>query len=152
MRLSKISAGGDTLFSREIPYTPTPFPSDFSDSVKLAMAERLARSGAAPSAREALPGVERGLDLSSAAPPALHLLCGKTGEIWIHLTRPGSPEALWEILTPEGRPLARVEAPPSTIFHAANEDHAWAIEVDGLDVPYVVRYRIIREERGATVG
>lgn len=54
-----------------------------------------------------------------------------------------SDPSVWDVVGPEGR-VARAVVPPGSRLLAVRGDRAWGVVVDELDVPTVVRYRIVR--------
>lgn len=144
MRLHKITAEGDTVFTRDIPCTALNIPSDYEDSVALPIARKLAETGAPGNTQTFLPAVKEALDLASNSPLALQMTVAAKGEIWVQRNVPGAPEDQWDIYSKDGHPLATLSAPPGTKIHAVEGSLVWATELDELDVPYVVRYRVRR--------
>lgn len=101
-----------------------------------------------------------------AAKPAIRgLASGVDGRVWVRVYTPGEaipteqlaplqdipnppirlttrePE-LWDVFSVDGQLLARVRPPARTRLLSFNGNHAWGVQLDSLDVPYAVRFRI----------
>jgi hypothetical protein len=102
-------------------------------------------------------------------PPFQRIFTGRDGRLWVLLHQPGEPippDQIDEPRTPDARPPARwrepiafdvfeadgtylglIRAPagfttsPSPVFDG---DRVWAVVRDELEVPYVVRFRVVR--------
>ena len=91
MRLEKISADGDTVFVRHIPYTPIPVPATLADSARDLTVERFVSGHHYQSRREALQIFDRHLALPAFFPPADMILAASSGDIWIQRRRMRMP-------------------------------------------------------------
>lgn len=86
------------------------------------------------------------LRIPDAQPPVTALAKSNHGELW--LQREPFPEGgIRFLVLDEGlRPMATVELPESARNRVGpvSAEHLWAVERDDLDVPYLVRYRIVK--------
>jgi hypothetical protein len=100
------------------------------------------------------------------------LAVGADGRLWVRLHQPGylaeqaDPEdpgavdewaepVVWDVFEPDGIYLGQVRAPegfrthPEPVF---GTDHVWAITTDDLDVQYLTRFRIVRQQTERVAG
>jgi hypothetical protein len=76
-------------------------------------------------------------------PPVSRLLLGLDGTVWIRRERVDPAVDLWQVLDDDGSLAARVRLPAGATVLAADRAHVWARVQDELDVPYLVRYRLV---------
>lgn len=151
-RVSRVSLAGDTLFSREIRYTPEPIAPTLVDSLvrmRGKSMERIAtRMPGAPTPARAEELAREALYLPAFHPPVSELLVGRDGSIWLQREVVDGDTANWLVLSANGGVAGTVSAPRRLRIMAAEERRIWGMETDELDVPYIVRYRV--EEEDAT--
>jgi hypothetical protein len=73
---------------------------------------------------------------------------GDDGSLWLELPRdnPESPTSRWVVLDPQGTVRGGIELPASGFrLLLARDDEVWASVADDYDVPWLVRYRLIRK-------
>jgi len=145
MRLDKISMSGDTIFTRYVPYSPVPVSATIADSIRKLTADLFVKSRYFASHREALQAYDRYLPAPEFHPPATRVFAAFNGEIWVQQRVFGTTEDRWDLLSADGSLIAYVIVPKSTMIHQSDGTNVWATELDELDVPYVVRYRLVRE-------
>ncbi|WP_419941223.1 hypothetical protein [Candidatus Palauibacter sp.] len=76
-------------------------------------------------------------------PPVTNLTMGSDDATW--LAGPDEDgERTWLVLDDSGASIGRFRLPASSRVAAAKRAEAWVIERDALDIPYVVRYDIVR--------
>ena len=104
-------------------------------------------------------------DIPQDKPAYERLLVALDGRIWVELSTPAAAipaaelppvrrgqesqprsttrsPALYDVFSPDGRLLGRVQLPRRVAFQAAAGNDVYAIRRDSLDVEYVVRYRV----------
>lgn len=149
-RVSRISLAGDTLFSREISYAPTPIDPVLVDSLVRMRGESMGRIAArmpgAPTPARAEELARASLYLPAFHPPVSQLLVGRDGSIWLQREVVNGETADWLVLSPAGGIAGTLSAPRRMRILAAEERRIWGMETDELDVPYIVRYRVEEEE------
>jgi hypothetical protein len=134
----------DTVFTRSFSYVPVRSTQE--------MLEREVDGGtSAWRARQTLPSVAA---IASALrnegavhetlPPVTALVAAQDGTIWLRREAPGGEEVEWMVLDSGGEPQARLQLPARQTVAAARGDYMAAVELDELDVPFVVLYRITR--------
>lgn len=143
--LTKISFGGDTLFTRSYPYDPVPVRPERVDSLLDARAAPLSEMGfqglTEARARE---WAEAGLYRPASHPPIEGMVVGRDASIWLQ-RGPVSDSALWLVLDDRGNPLGEIALPNAFRLLEADGDRIWGSTTGELDMPYLVRYRIERE-------
>lgn len=145
-RVTSLGSSGDTLFSKLFRFTPVPMS---NDEVRRAI-ESVSVS---PQDQENPPSrseIERALRRQGLIPAALMpvtgFAVGQDGKIWLRRENEPGDSILWNILDREGRPLGALRLPATHSVVAARGNVMAALELDALDVPYVVRYRIGRQQ------
>lgn len=137
--VTKIDHRGDTLFRRRIPYEPRPVPDGFYDQQVEDDLER----GRYVNARAYANALREFLEQRRYFPPVTRLRVGAGGTTW--LAGPDvDGERAWLVLDGAGSTLGQVRLPARSHVAFANESEVWVIERDALDIPYVVRYEIVR--------
>lgn len=161
-RVRAIALTGKPIWSASIPFRPVPMTDELwghwmgeLDGLITQLIEEL---NAFPSKRAALEALK---DAVPAAPdylPPVPLLnvgpygrpeafVASNGWIWIQRWTAASEVAsgyrIWDILDSEGRWLTRLEAPEPVTLYDATGTHAWGVQRNELDVPRVVRFRIV---------
>jgi hypothetical protein len=133
-RLTRVGIEGDTAFSVDVPYEPVPVDPARVDSI-------VARYSEGRRSESEIRGV---LFLPDFLPPVSDVVAADDGAIWV--AREDRPEhaVTWEVFDAAGRLLAHAETPAGFTAHYATGDALWGVETDELDVPYVVRYRVVR--------
>jgi hypothetical protein len=140
----RIDAEGDTVFSRDYPYRPIPTSEAVTDRVVAELAERLDRGEGVLTADR----VERELRAAGLIPatlePVSEVATGTDATIWLKLASASEEVATWLVLDRSGEPVGRVELPAGQSVLAVEEGRIAVLELDELDVPYVVVYRLVR--------
>jgi hypothetical protein len=106
----------------------------------------------------------RGDPVPSTKAPLVSLFAARDGRIWARVAVPSEliPEderaiprapgypvrrwrtpVVWEVFDPDGTFLGRVEFPPRTTLMEADGPLVWAIQRDALDLPAIVRLRLV---------
>ena len=132
----------DTVFSRSYEYLPVRMDQTVADST-------IARSARArlqffvneTAAEEAVRGAMR---IPEYFLPVARAEYSESGELW--LKREDLPDAdqTWWVIGDSGDLVARVTLPMRFDPRLFRADDIWGVMPDELDVPYVVRYRIVR--------
>lgn len=114
-----------------------------------------------------------GPSIPDTKPPFRHIFTGEDGRIWVVLSQPGEPTmteaeareeearsgrpvvrflepTAFDVFEPDGRYLGLVRAPRDlrmSPLPVARGDTVWAVTRDELDVPTIVRFRIVPRDR-----
>jgi hypothetical protein len=143
LRLVRYTPAGDTLAAGEIVLPRPPVPPELADSLFEAAVSRLARPlGSETEARAEVSAVLR---VPSYQPPVHDVMVGLDGGVWLALS--GRPEGRWIMFDAEMEAVGVVAFPPDFSLEAADGDEVWGVERDALDVPRVLRYRVVDRVR-----
>jgi hypothetical protein len=140
--VTRLTAGGDTIFSRRIAYAPSPTPAGFRRDRAREMADVLARGRSGLSQGEAVSRISEQLYVPPFLPPVTSVVAGRDGTTWIRREEGAGSTVLWQVLNERGAVEASVRLPSRAFVKQASRTYLWAVAHDDLDVPYVVRYRI----------
>lgn len=133
-RLTRVGMDGDTAFSVEVPYEPVAVDPARVDSILA----RYTRGGRSESE------IRDVLFLPDFLPPVSDIHAADDGTVWVaREDRPDEP-VTWEVFDADGSLVARTTTPAGFTAHRATGDALWGTETNDLDVPYVVRYRVVR--------
>lgn len=148
IRLTRIDMQGDTMWSREIRYTPQPLPRERLDSAARAQAEGLVDFIQRMDPEMSLPRLESDLREAMFGPeflPAVKsMVVAEDGSIWLQRFSPSEEGMVWWVLDADAEPLATALTPPGLRVLLITEEEIWGVETDALDVDYIVRYDIFR--------
>lgn len=152
VQVHRVTVTGDTLWTREMRFEAEPVPAEQVDSAVQAIAERLhewigERTG--ESVSDFRDGVRDGIYEPPHRPVVTEAMAGRDGTVWLALQDgPDTPPEgrRWLVLDPDGANLGRVVLPRDLTVLAADREHVWGVELDELDVPYIVRYAVAPEE------
>ena len=76
-------------------------------------------------------------------PPVSGLRIDSAGRIWVAREEFPEKPVRWEVLTPLGEPLFRIQIPAGVRLWYMSGDLIWVEERDELGVPFIVRHRIL---------
>jgi hypothetical protein len=142
-RVTKIGIDGDTVFSRSIDYAPARLDQERVTAAVSEIEDRLAGRRNAPG-HGPIENALRGLDLIPAyRPPVASVASAPDGSIWIERDV-ANVDADWLVLDHRGDPIGQLRLPDGQRVMAVRDDLAAALELDPLDVPYLVLYRLRR--------
>lgn len=146
VKVIQIGLDGDTVFISTIPYDPVPLPAERFDS---AVAARVEQWRSSPAFADE--GKVRDEMYRPAYLPAVHgAMRAADGSIWLRRFDPVQSETgewmteSW-VLDAQGVPLARALVPADLRVMSIDGNTVWGIELDELDVQYIVRYRLVKE-------
>lgn len=140
---------GDLFWTRSLSLSRPPIPDRMRDSLvehgvaRAATAHERARERDSTVPRDLRELVEAGLSIPSVEPPVTRVVLGVDRSVWLRRSD-GSEGREWLVLDGSGTPAFRVRLPASVSVEAASLDAIWATDVDALDIPYLVKYRIAR--------
>ena len=143
--VTKIGLTGDTVFTAPVPYDPVPLSAERFDSAVAAMTEDW--SGFGEPVTEAR--IREAMYRPAYLPAVARLMRAADGTIWLRRFDPVQSETgesmteSW-VLNAEGAPLARALFPADLRVAVIDGDTVWGIEMDELDVQYIVRYRLVK--------
>ena len=143
--VTQIGLDGDTVFSAAVPYDPVPLPAARFDSAVAARVEQWSSRPAGADEGKIRDEMYR----PSYLPAVRGAMRADDGTIWLRRFDPVESEdgelmdESW-VLDAEGTPLARALIPADLRVTVINGDTVWGIELDELDVQYIVRYRLVK--------
>lgn len=138
--VTRVRAGGDTVFHRRLSYTPVAMTDAYRDSLI---------DGRVESYRDRPPPVDLGAireALETEAewpdfhPPVRSVRVGLDGRVWLLREAVGGATR-WTVLEADGTPQGDVVLPPTLNVHQSDGDVLWGVETDALGVQWLVRYR-----------
>lgn len=134
----------DTVFTMHYPYTPIPIEQQLVDSLITDRALGVSRvqMRGAPTQERAEQWARGSLYVPAFHPPVSELLLGRDGSIWLRGEVTGEPTVKWRILGPAGNRLGAIQLPAGLLAYVADVDQIWGMELDELDVPHIVSYRV----------
>jgi hypothetical protein len=131
--LRRIDIGtGETVFSREFPYSPSPL----TPAEAFAHYERTLARLSPPSAR----ALRAALDPPDHRPPVHRVQHFDNGQTWIEIAGQGH----WDVIDGTGNLVAHVMAPIDVDIRAISGDHVWGFAVGEYEEPYIHRFRLVR--------
>ncbi|MDH3205718.1 MAG: hypothetical protein OEO79_03860 [Gemmatimonadota bacterium] len=136
---------GDTIYSRRYEYVPVPVDASVIDSIVEERANAL--SGAFEDPREAPGFVRSAMFLPVYYPPVSAAQFSDSGEFWVRREALAGQDQTWMVLDEGGEPIAHAALPEGLQVMVIGRDALWGVVFDEFEVPYVVRYRVVR---GAT--
>jgi hypothetical protein len=150
MTVTKISGMADTLFRRELRYSPEPVAPAFLDSlIAPAVASHVeAVRGERPgvdSARVAAGAsstLKAEYDMPPFAPPVSSARVAQDGALWLRREDRGEPVFRWLVMDSDGDAIGQVDLPRTLTVWWSSGDVLWASQTDDLGVPWLVRYRV----------
>ena len=141
--VTRYRADGSRLFRRDYRYRPLPVSPALIDSlVERHLQPPPGRSF--PNRAAAERGIRRALYQPRHRPPVSEVLVGTDESIWLRREELERGRAAWQVLAPDGLVRAMVSVPRGVRLLAVSENFVWGTAEDELDVPYLVRYRIVR--------
>jgi hypothetical protein len=75
-------------------------------------------------------------------PPVTAVVVGRDGTVWLKREDLDREMDWWHVLDARGRLIGRAWVPANITVRYADRTQLWAVELDELDVPTLVRYRV----------
>lgn len=145
-RLHWVDFSGDTVLSRTYRYTPKPLDRARADSVVAARVESYSdfaqRAGSSRNDLER--AIRDAMLVPRFLPPISSVLLSRSGDVWLRREELPGDSVQWNVLGPRGDVLAVFPLPKSVRPRLIDSDVLYSAEADEFDVPYLVRYRIVR--------
>ena len=138
-RVTRIAASGDTLYSRAYRYAPVAVPRAAADSVLAHQVSLWTPRLGAGRARETL---RRALRIPRYQAPVTRVALAGDGTVWLRREELGRARVEWMALDRDGHAAGVVQLPAGFLLRDARPGEVWGVELDELDVPSVVRYRL----------
>ncbi|HEX6068216.1 MAG TPA: hypothetical protein VFZ18_00285 [Longimicrobiaceae bacterium] len=154
VRVTRFGLAGDTVYRRELRYSPLRYADAALDSIAARAARGAAggmlpfamEGGSAPPPPENPEAVARALRGAMSFPdfqlPIQSSWLAQDESVWMRRPDDNTPRARWILLDPQGEPRGQLELPSDLRILWNVGDTFWAVDLDEYDVPWVVRYRI----------
>jgi hypothetical protein len=145
-RIVRQNLRGDTIFSRAHRYTPAAMPRGLVDSLVTARA-RVFMTRDNPmfaSVTEAEQALRAALFLPRFKIPVAAAQFSEDGTLWLRRDSADEPLQQWDVFSGSGDRIAAISLPRKFNIRLIRRDVIWGTELDDADVPFVVRYRILR--------
>jgi hypothetical protein len=161
--ITRLTLGGDTVYSRNYGYTPLPYDADALDA--LAWSSARTPGGAVriidgvlqppvvpPDSMAVFAKLRGAMQFPVHQQPFRQILDGHDGTFWLSrydaralrsLVSLTGGDIAWFQFSEEGRLLRQLVLPISTRIAHTNGDELWTVEPDDMEVPWVVRYRMV---------
>ena len=148
LTVTRISFAGDTLYRRELGYTPVRYSASDLDSIaaRATRGEGLSFSvvgGSAPQVENPQAVTNRirsAMQYPEFQQPIDHAIGMDDGSLWIAHRLALSDSITWIILGPDGTPRGRLDLPGAVTILRHSGDTIHASVRDELDVPWLVKY------------
>ena len=130
---------------RNAGYDPVPLPAERFDSAVAAMSEEWSGFGRPTTEAD----IREAMYRPAYLPAVRGVMRAADGTIWLRRFDPVQSEdgesmnESW-VLDAEGVPLALARFPAGVRVAVIDGDTVWGIELDELDVQYIVRYRLVK--------
>jgi hypothetical protein len=132
----RVGANGKIISEVRYGYTPRRVPQSIIDSLL-----PLAPDSAPAPRREMSKAQRENAHLPPYLPPINLTTVGRDGTIWISSVWAAN-RYRWTIIDASNEILGYADLPPGFRLLQADMEHVWGTELDDMDVPYVVRYRV----------
>lgn len=140
----KFHFSGRQLFATAHAYTPRPLAAAAVNRVVEQHVEGLSNARWKTPPEGALRRMIRGaLYRPRYVPPVTGLTVGRDGTVWLRREETGAAAVAWDVLDAAGRRVARVALPTGLEVLYADRTQVWGVERDELDVPTLVRFRVV---------
>jgi hypothetical protein len=137
--LALMTANGDTIYERSLPFDPEPIPQTTVDSALVAGAAALD-----PSFRAAY---MRNVYVPPYFPPLADIHLDRDGIVWVGFS-PGQQERLFLVLDRNGSIMGYVRLPQGAQLATVDGMKIWATLRDSLGVQSVVKYAVLNGSPG----
>ena len=136
----KVRHAGDSVYRVTLRYGAVRVPPHVLDSL---IAPRLSiASMTGVTERQMESALREAIQLPEFRPPVRVVHAGNDGTVWLQLDTPPNDVAEWVLLGADGSPRGRLSLPARMQIHHSALPSVWAVELDDLDVPWLVRLRV----------
>jgi len=144
-RVTKLSAEGDTLFSRQIPYDRERLTDQQFDNALLEVARlpSTARRGITVNMNDLRSGAYRPVNL----PPVKFVTVASDGTIWLH-RQTSARVSKYLVLRSDGLPVATATVPLNERVVESNGSTVWTVPLSPAEEQILSSYRIERPKEG----
>ena len=152
--VTRLDLARDTAFHRRFRYRPRPYTEAALDTIALRRARLPSGGYRIMNGQPVYPDVPGNVDELRARlreamsfpafmPPVGYAHLADDGALWLQREDDGGDVLPWIVLRPDGSPVGELVLPRRARVRWSRGETAWVVETDGLDVPWLVRYRIV---------
>lgn len=140
IRITATTFGDSVLWSRSYAYTPRAIsPAQIDRLVDAFSGRAVEELGLAPA--RAAGWARDALYIPAHHPAVSSMIVGRDGTIWLAGPNDGASARDWMIIDPNGEPQGTVTLPSRFRAQHARGLVVWGMDLDEVDVPYLVRFR-----------
>ena len=144
MDIRRVRHEGDSVYHLTLRYEATPVPGHVLDSL---IAPRLSIATAmGVTERQMESALRDAIQLPEFRPPIRVVHAGSDGTLWLQLNTATTDVAEWVVIGADGSPRGRLSLPARMQIHHSALPTVWSVELDDLDVPWLVRLRVEVED------
>jgi hypothetical protein len=136
-RVTAIAARGDTLWDRSFPYRPLPLGPGVADSILNVAARRFSGGRGGFTSDQ----IRKAVFIPDHQVTVTRVIVATDGSLWLRREEFGDPIA-WTVIDPQGRIAATLSLPRNVRPMTVVGDNVWGVELDDVDVPTLVRWRV----------
>lgn len=141
--ITKLLFEGAKVFETELPMEKQPVPGAAVDSFLSVQRENLSQVFSEQPSGKLDAAVRRGLYIPEFLPPVQSLVVGRDASIWLRLFNAEPSEAVqWIVMASDGAIEGMAQLPRAFRMLEAEQGQVWGMELDELDVPYIVSYLV----------
>ena len=140
MDILRVRHEGDSVYRLTLRYGAIPVPESVLDSLitpRLSIASMMGVSE-----RELESALREAIELPEFRPPIRVVHPGIDGSLWLQPDTPPADVAEWILIGADGTPRGKVSLPARMQIHHSALPTVWAVDLDELDVPWLVRLRV----------
>lgn len=143
VRVTRMTATGDTLWSTVHGFPTTSVPRRLSDSAITSIADGWSKSGLANGAESERVAREH-VRLPASLPPVTAALHGEDNSVWLRSRTERGDSVDWRVLDESGKLRGTIAMPRrATLLHATRASY-WMVVPDDDDLPAIRRYVLSR--------
>jgi hypothetical protein len=143
-RIARWAPGGDTTLVIEVRRPPVPVSAAERDSALGQIQGSLQERGVTPKLDES--------KVPATKPAVAGLFLAESGDLWVRVATPADSLLTYDVFDRDGHPLGTAVTSLALlrwVRPTVRGDRFWAVVTDELDVPYVVRARIVPVSSGS---
>jgi hypothetical protein len=140
--VTRIAPSGDTVYHRVLHYTARPYISAQLDALAEEASGGMLLTGPGPPDPAVARRLRESMDFPDLRPATEGAQIDEDERLWIPRYDPGAAVSRWVLLDATGLLLGELELPAGFRLMWSRSDAVWGVELDELDVPWLVRYRI----------
>jgi hypothetical protein len=131
---------GDSLYHLTLRYGAIPVPEHVLDSLIAPRLSIASMMGVTEGEMET--ALRAAIRLPEFRPPVRVVHAGNDGTLWLQLNTAITGVADWVLVGADGSPRGRLSLPAGMQIHHSALPAVWAVELDDVDVPWLVRLRV----------